>query len=78
MPRALSRDEQAILTLVRRTGASMPVPELAVQLGIVPETAQTACEYLVARGLLAASIYAVSAPSAAKVRPAARETAVLA
>ena len=29
MPRALSRDEQAILALVRRTGTSFPIPELA-------------------------------------------------
>lgn len=66
MPRALSRDEQAILSFVRRTGASVPVPELAAQLGISPEAAQTACEYLVGRSLLRATIYAVAAPSTHK------------
>ncbi len=66
MPRALSRDEQAILALVRRTGASLPVPELASQLDLDQTTAQTACEYLVSRGLLQATVYAVAAPVASK------------
>ena len=52
MPRAVSRDEQAILLLVGRTGSSFPVPELAQRLGLTPEAAQRACEYLVSRGLL--------------------------
>ncbi len=66
MPRALSRDEQAILALVRRTGASLPIPELAHQLGLDPTAAQTACEYLVSRGLLQATVYAVAAPATSK------------
>ena len=70
MPRALSRDEQAILNHVRRSGASIPVPELATRLGIAPDAAQTACDYLVGRSLLRASIYAVAAASPAK-QPAA-------
>jgi len=66
MPRALSRDEQAILSHVRRSGASIPVPELAAHLGIAPDAAQTACEYLVGRSLLRASIYAVTSATPAK------------
>ena len=62
MPRTLSRDEQAIVALVRRAGTSFPVPELADRLGIAPEAAQAACEYLVSRGLLRATVYAVGAP----------------
>ena len=65
MPRALSRDEQAILALVRRTGTSFPVPELADRLAIPPEAAQAACEYLVSRGLVRATVYAVAAPAVA-------------
>src|SRR3712207_3946276 len=49
MPRALNRDERAILTLVRRAGTSFPIPELADRLGIAPEAVQAACEYLVGR-----------------------------
>ncbi len=63
MPRAVSRDEQAILLLVGRTGSSFPVPELAQRLGLTPEAAQRACEYLVSRGLLRAAVYAVEAPA---------------
>ena len=66
MPRALTRDEQAILNHVRRGGASVPVPELAERLGIAPEAAQTACDYLVGRALLRASIYAVAPTAPAK------------
>jgi hypothetical protein len=66
MPRALTRDEQAILNHVRRSGAAIPVPELAASLGIAPDTAQTACEYLVGRSLLRASIYAVASATPAK------------
>ncbi len=66
MPRALSRDEQAILALVRRTGASLPIPELAARLDLDPATAQAACEYLVSRGLLQATVYAVGVPTATK------------
>ncbi len=66
MPRALSRDEQVILALVRRTGSSLPIPELAAQLGLDPAVAQTACEYLVGRGLLQATVYAVGVPAGAK------------
>ena len=69
MPRALSRDEQAILTLVRRTSASLPVPELATQLGLDPVTAQTACAYLIERGLLQATVYAVSVPAGTRAVP---------
>ena len=71
MPRALSRDEQAILTLARRTGASLPVPELAAQLGLDMAAAQPACAYLVSRGLLQATVYAVGVPTGAKAVPAA-------
>ena len=74
MPRALSRDEQAILALVRRTSASLPIPELAAQLDLDPATAQAACEYLVSRGLLQATVYAVAAPATSKP-PAAPVTA---
>ena len=69
MPRALSRDEQAILALVRRGDAAIPVPELAVQLNLAIPVVQAACEYLVGRGLLQASIYAVQAPLGAKHQP---------
>jgi hypothetical protein len=71
MPRALTRDEQAILNHVRRSGASVPVPELAARLGIAPEAAQTACDYLVSRSLLRASIYAVAPTTPAKQHAAA-------
>ena len=70
MPRALTRDEQAILTLVRRSDAAIPVPELAVRLNLAVPVAQAACEYLVSRGLLRVSIYAVEAPLGAKHQPA--------
>jgi hypothetical protein len=80
MPRALNRDEQAILTFVRRNGGSTPVTELANQLSIAPDTAQTACEYLIGRGLLSATVYAVGVPATAKAGAAsgngAREAAV--
>ena len=66
VPRALSRDEQAILALVRRSGVSLPIPELAAQLGLDPAVAQAACEYLVGRGLLQATVYAVGVPAGTK------------
>ena len=69
MPRALSRDEQAILALVRRGDAAIPVPELAVRLNLAVPVAQAACDYLVSRGLLRASVYAVEAPLGAKHQP---------
>ncbi len=72
MPRALSRDEQAILTLVRRTDAALPIPQLTTQLGLDPTAAQAACEYLVARGLLQATIYAVAVPATTKPPAAVR------
>ena len=62
MPRALTRDEQAILARLRRSPASRPIPELAAELGIGTEQTQAACEYLVGRGLLRATIYAVAVP----------------
>jgi hypothetical protein len=65
MPRALTRDEQAILARLRRSAASRPIPELATELGIGVEQAQAACEYLVDRGLLRATIYAVAVPKVA-------------
>ena len=68
MPRALSRDEQAILTLVRRTGGSIPVPDLAAKLGLTIEAAQAACDYLISRSLLQATVYAVAAPAVTKRR----------
>ena len=71
MPRALSRDEQAILALVRRTGTSLPIPALAAQLGLDPAAAQAACDYLVGRGLLQATVYAVGVPAGSKAVPAA-------
>ena len=70
MPRALTREEQAILTLVRRSDVAIPVPELAVRLNLAIPVAQAACDYLVSRGLLRASIYAVEAPLGAKRQPA--------
>jgi len=69
MPRALSRDEQAILALVRRREAAIPVPELADQLHLAVPVAQAACDYLVSRGLLHAAVYAVAAPMGAKQQP---------
>ena len=45
MPRALTRDEQAILALVRRSDAALPVPELAVRLNLAVPVAQAACDY---------------------------------
>ena len=75
MPRALTRDEQATLALVRRSEAAMPVPELAVRLNLAIPVAQAACEYLVSRGLLRASIYAVEAPLNARHQPAASRSA---
>ena len=72
MPRALRGDEQAILALVRRTGTSVLVPELADRLGIAPEAAQAACEYLVSRGLLQATVYAVAVRAAGRAAHDAR------
>jgi DNA-binding transcriptional MocR family regulator len=69
MPRALTRDEQAILARVRRTASSLPIPELAQDLGLTLEGAQSACDYLVSRGLLQATVYAVGLPAPAKSRP---------
>ena len=60
MPRAPTRDEQAI-----------PVPELAVRLNLAVPAAQAACDYLVSRGLLRAAVYAVEAPIGAKHQSAA-------
>ena len=71
MPRALNRDEQAILALVRRTEVAIPVPELAVRLNLAIPVTQAACDYLMSRGLLRASIYAVEAPLGAKHQPTA-------
>ena len=71
MPRALSRDEQAILALMRRSEAAIPVPELAVRLNLAIPVAQAACDYLVSRGLLHAAVYAVAAPVGAKPQPTA-------
>ena len=71
MPRSLSRDEQAILTLVRRRGTALPIPTLATELGLEPAAAQAACEYLVSRGLLQAAIYAVAPPVSTKPAPSA-------
>ena len=71
MPRALNRDEQAVLALVRRSEAAIPVPELAVRLNLTVSVAQAACDYLVSRGLLRAAIYAVEAPVGAKHQPTA-------
>ena len=71
MPRALNRDEQAVLALVRRSEAAIPVPELAVRLNLAVSVAQAACDYLVSRGLLRAAIYAVEAPVGAKHQPTA-------
>ena len=45
MPRALTRDEQAILALVRRSDAARPVPKLAVRLNLAVPVAQAACDY---------------------------------
>jgi hypothetical protein len=70
MPRALSRDEQAVLNYVRRTGGSVPIPDVARELGLETAAAQTAAEYLVERALLRASVYAV-APAAGIKTPAA-------
>ena len=64
--RALSRDEQSVLMLLRRTGESVPIPDLAVRLGLAPAAVQTACEYLISRGLLQATVYAVAAPATPK------------
>src|SRR5215211_957705 len=69
MPRALTRDEQAILTLVRRGDTAIPVPELAVRLNLAVPVAQAACDYLVGRRLLRASVYAVESPLGAKRQP---------
>lgn len=76
MPRALTRDEQAILARVRRAVASRPIPELATELGISAEQAQAACDYLVGRGLLRATVYAVSVPKSAETAPAASVPAI--
>ena len=74
MPRALSRDEQALLALVRHSDAAIPVPELAVRLNLAVPVAQAACDYLVGRGLLRASVYAVEAPLGAKHHPPGNRT----
>lgn len=75
MPRALTRDEQAILAHVRRTGAARPIPELAAELGLSLAAAQAACEYLIDRGLLQATVYAVGVPATTKAHPAPATTA---
>ncbi len=66
MPRALSRDEQMVLQYVRRTGGQLPVPEIAEAVSLSVDSVQTACEYLVERGLVHAALYAVSAPAGGK------------
>ena len=66
MPRALSRDEQAVLAFVRRRGGAIPIPELAAELGLAVDGTQTACDYLVQRGLLRAAVYAVEASTRTK------------
>ena len=77
MARALSRDEQAVLMLLRRTGESVPIPDLAAHLGLAPAAAQTACDYLISRRLLQATVYAVAAPTTPKrPTPAASPAAV--
>ncbi len=63
MPRALSRDEQLILTAVRRRSSeSLPIPELARAVSLSVEAVQSACDYMIGRGLLHAAVYAVSVP----------------
>src|SRR5215212_1486716 len=74
MPRALSREEQAILALVRRGDVAIPVPELAVRLNLAVPVAQAACDYLVSRGLLRAAVYAVEAPLGTKHLPSGRRS----
>jgi len=69
MPRALTRDEQAILAVVRRGDVAIPVPELAVRLNLAVPVAQAACDYLVGRGLLHVSVYAVEAPPGTRRQP---------
>ncbi|MGD9891373.1 MAG: hypothetical protein AB7R89_07790 [Dehalococcoidia bacterium] len=69
MPRALTRDEQAILARLRRSASSHPIPELAAELELSAEQAQAACEYLVERGLLRATIYAVAVPKSTGTAP---------
>ena len=76
MPRALTREEQAILALVRRSEEVIPVPELAVRLNLAIPVAQAACDYLVSRGLLRATIYAVEAPLGAKHQPTVSHSSV--
>jgi DNA-binding transcriptional MocR family regulator len=67
MPRALSREEQRVLAYVRRQGGSLPIPQLADELLLSLETVQAACTYLVSRGLLQATVYAVAAPAQRRV-----------
>lgn len=64
MPRALSRDEQLVLTYVRHAGGSLPVPDIVRALGLPSERVQAACEYLISRGLLHSTVYAVAASTA--------------
>jgi len=66
MPRALTREEQVVLTYVRKQGGSLPIPDLAQALSLSAEKVQACCEYLVGRGLLHTTIYAVSSVSPAK------------
>ena len=66
MPRALNRDEQATLALVRRAEVAIPVPELAVRLNLAIPVTQASCDYLMSRALLRASIYAADPPPGAK------------
>ncbi|MHB8576554.1 MAG: hypothetical protein ACYDCQ_14625 [Dehalococcoidia bacterium] len=69
MPRALSRDEQLVHNYVRRHAASVPVPAVAEELGLSETTTADACAYLVERGLLRVSIYAVAPPAAKGAAP---------
>jgi hypothetical protein len=62
MPRSLSKDEQSVLSFMRRVTQSQPIPDIARTLGLPIEVVQTSCEYLVSRGLLQVAIYAVALP----------------
>jgi hypothetical protein len=62
MPRSLSKAEQSVLSFMRRATESQPIPDIARRLDLPIEVVQTSCEYLVSRGLLQVSIYAVALP----------------
>jgi hypothetical protein len=63
MPRSLSKDEQSVLAFMRRVTDTQPIPEIARTLDLPIGVVQTSCEYLVSRGLLQVSIYAVALPA---------------